>query len=381
MADSPPGGGEKTEKPTPKRLNEATGKGDVLQSRELATAMVVMAGVACIAFTGPALMEAISLMMKEALRFDRADVMDFAPGTRSVDLLSGLWLPVGGILLATIVAAIAAPAVMGSLGFRAKAFAPKPSKLNPMSGIKRIFGTQGLVELVKSLAKVILLGAIGGWIIWDRLTAIVGMGKSGLEPALMELGATFMLACLAMAGSLFLIAGIDVPWQMISRAKRLNMTKQEIKDEHKETEGSPESKGNIRRRQYEMLNSSARKAVSEATVVITNPTHFAVALRYQPGKDQAPVVVARGRGATALAIRELAGEHTVPVLEYPELARAVYYTSRAGQIVDEQLYVAVATILAFVFRIENRMAHAYDAPVINVPTELRFDTEGRKIVN
>lgn len=372
-------GGEKTEKPTQKKLQDAAKKGDILQSRELGTAMVVMAGIGCMAVMGPSLIEALSDMLADGLRFRREDVVDFSPAQRGLELLAGIALPVAGVMLATFIAAIAAPALLGSLGFRPGAFAVKPEKMNPMAGIKRMFGMQGLIELVKSIAKVGLLGSIGIWLIWDRLTQIFGLGKAGIAPAMAELGQLFILTCLLMAGGLFLIAGIDVPAQIMQRAKRLGMSKQEVKDEHKESEGSPELKGQIRRRQFEVLSGSTRKAVAEASVIITNPTHFAVALRYKPGQDAAPVVVARGCDAIAAAIRELADTNGVTVLQYPELARAIYFTSRAGQIVNEGLYMAVATVLAFVFRVENRMASEIDRPFIAVPDGMRFDAEGRKV--
>jgi flagellar biosynthetic protein FlhB len=372
-------GGEKTEKPTQKKLQDAAKKGDILQSRELGTALVVMAGIGWLAVMGPSLVEALSHMLIEALRFRREDIVDFAPADRGMALLSGIALPVGGILLATLIAAIAAPALLGSLGFRPGAFAPKASKLNPASGLKRIFGVNGLIALMKSMAKVGLLGAIGLWVIWDRLTAIVGLGKAGVAPAMSSLGDMFIMTCLIMAGGLFLIAGIDVPAQIFQRGKRLAMSKQDLKDENKESEGSPELKGHIRRKQYEVLNGSTRKAVAEASVIITNPTHFAVALRYTPGQDAAPVVVARGCDAIAAAIRDLADQNGVPVMQFPELARAIYFTSRAGQIVNEGLYMAVATVLAFVFRVENRMASEMDRPFISVPDDLRFDADGRKV--
>ncbi|WP_298399162.1 flagellar type III secretion system protein FlhB [Sphingobium sp.] len=371
-------GGEKTEKPTQKKLQDAAKKGDILQSRELGTALVVMAGIGCIAVIGPSLIEALSDMLVEGLRFRREDIVDFSPVDRGFELLKGIALPVAGVMLATFLAAIAAPALLGSLGFRPGAFAPKPEKMNPLSGLKRIFGMQGLIELLKSIAKVGLLGSIGVWLIWGRLTEIIGLGKAGIAPAMADLGNIFILTCLVMAGGLFLIAGIDVPAQIMQRAKRLGMSKQDIKDEHKESEGSPELKGHIRRRQFEVLSGSTRKAVAEASVIITNPTHFAVALRYKPGQDAAPVVVARGCDAVAAAIRELADTNGVTVLQYPELARAIYFTSRAGQIVNEGLYMAVATVLAFVFRVENRMASEMDRPFITVPDDLRFDADGRK---
>lgn len=372
-------GGEKTEKPTPKKLQDAAKKGDILQSRELGTAMVVMAGIGCLAVIGPSLIDALRDMLVEALRIRREDIVDFSPAKRGLDLLASIALPVAGVMLATFLAAIAAPALLGSLGFRPGAFAPKPEKLNPLSGLKRIFGMQGLIELMKSIAKVGLLGSIGVWLIWDRLSEITGLGKAGIAPAIADVGNIFIFTCLVMAGGLFLIAGIDVPAQIMQRAKRLGMTKQEVKDEHKESEGSPELKGHIRRRQFEILSGSTRKAVAEASVIITNPTHFAVALRYKPGQDAAPVVVAKGCDAIAASIRDLADTHGVTVLQYPELARAIYFTSRAGQIVNEGLYMAVATVLAFVFRVENKMAGELDRPFITVPDDLRFDADGRKL--
>ncbi|MFD1106777.1 EscU/YscU/HrcU family type III secretion system export apparatus switch protein [Sphingobium olei] len=372
-------GGEKTEKPTAKKLQDAAKKGDILQSRELGTALVVMAGIGCMAVIGPSLIEALSAMLVEGLRFKREDIVDFSPARRGAELLTGIVLPVAGVMLATFLAAVAAPALLGSLGFRPGAFAPKPEKLNPAAGLKRIFGMQGLIELMKSIAKVLLLGSIGVWIIWDRLAEISGLGKAGVSNAIADVGDIFIFTCLVMAGGLFLIAGIDVPAQIMQRAKRLGMTKQEVKDEHKESEGSPELKGHIRRRQFEVLSGSTRKAVQDASVILTNPTHFAVALRYKPGVDAAPVVVARGNDAIAGAIRELGDASGVPVLQYPELARAIYFTSRAGQIVNEGLYMAVATVLAFVFRVENRMASEMDRPFITVPEDLRFDADGRKV--
>jgi len=379
MAESQ--GGEKTEKPTAKRLADARKNGDILQSKELSTAMVVMAGVAWLAVAGPSIIEAFLNMLRQALRFDRGDIVGFAPAARGSELLGDVALPVVGTLAATLIAAIAAPALLGSLGFRPGAFAVKASKMNPASGLKRMFGVHGLIELVKSIAKVGLLGAIGLWVVWDRVGEIVGLGRADLRAALSDLGSIFIFACLAMAGALFVIAGIDVPGQIMQRSKRLAMSKQEIKDEYKEQEGSAEVKGQQRRRMAEMLNSSARAAITDASVVIMNPTHFAVALRYKPGEDNAPIVVARGRDDLAIAIRDLANENGVSVLQYPELARAIYFTSRVGRIVDEGLYMAVATVLAFVFRVENRMASEMDRPFIVVPDDLKFDADGQKIIN
>lgn len=379
MAEQSNGGGERTEKPTAKKLADAAKKGDILQSRDLATALVIVAGAGWLAMMGPMLIQSMREMLVQGLQFGREDVIDFHPAERGGALMSGLLLPVGGIMLATLLAAVAAPAMLGSLGFRAEAFMPKASKLNPMTGFKRMFGMNGLVELGKSIAKVLLMGSIGVWLIWSKLSQITTMGAGGLESGISEVGSLFVTACIVMAVALMLIAGVDVPWQMFQRFKRLAMSKQDLRDEHKETEGSPELKGHIRRRQMAVLSGSMRKAITEANVVLMNPTHFAVALRYQPGKDFAPVVVARGCDAIAFAIKDLAEASNVPVLQYPALARAIYFTSRAGQVVDEALYIAVATILAFLYRVEHRMSGMSEQPPIELPDHMQFDTEGKKV--
>jgi flagellar biosynthetic protein FlhB len=367
---------QKTEAPTPKRRREAMENGDVLQSRELGTALVILVGAAWIALAGPMLMSSLQTMLTGGLSFGHADVSGFDPGQAILRLLGAVALPVLILFALTLVAAVAAPAALGSLGFRTSAFAFKGNKLNPLTGLKRMFGLQGLIELVKSIAKVGLLGGVGAWLIFSQTRNIVGLSGQDINPALTNVGHVFTVTVLVMAGLMALIAMIDVPAQIFQRMRRLRMTKQELKDEHKQTEGSPELKGALRSRQLATARNSARKALSEATLVLTNPTHFAVALRYRPEIDAAPVVLAKGRGATAEAIRELAGEHKVPMLSYPQLTRALYYTSRPGQIIREDLYMAVATILAFVFNLDQALASGQAQPAVDVPAGMRFDASG-----
>lgn len=368
---------QKTEAPTEKRRRDAAEKGDVLQSKELGTALVVLAGAAWLALAGPLFLGTLEVMLSDALTFGAADVRGFDPGSETLRLVGIIIVPLIGLFALTIAAAIGGPAMLGSLGFRSKALGFKASKLNPLTGIKRIFGMQGLIELVKSLAKVILLGAVGIWLLIDQSRTLMGLTAQEIRPALASLGWTFILAVLVMSLALAAIALIDVPAQIMQRGTRLRMSKQEVKDEHKQTEGSPELKAAVRRRQHEVLRASARAAVAEATVVLTNPTHFAVALRYKPEMDGAPVVVARGRGATAEAIRELAKDHEVPILSYPQLARAVYFTTRTGQVIREDLYLAVATVLAFVFNLDSAVAAGAAQPPVTVPPGARFDEKGR----
>ena len=367
---------QKTEAPTPKRRREAAENGDVLQSRELGTALVVLVGAAWIALAGPMLMSSLQSMVTDGLSFRAADVSDFDPGRVILRLLGAVAFPVLILFALTLVAAVAAPASLGSFGFRTGAFAFKGNKLNPLNGVKRMFGLQGLIELVKSIAKVTLLGGVGAWLIFSQTRNIVGLSSQDITPALTNVGHVFTVTVLVMAGLLALIAMIDVPAQIFQRMRRLRMTKQDVKDEHKQTEGSPELKAALRRRQIETVRNSARKAIAEATIVLTNPTHFAVALRYRPEIDAAPVVLAKGRGATAEAIRELAGEHQVPMLSYPQLTRALYYTSRPGQIIREDLYMAVATVLAFVFNLDQALSSGQPQPEVEVPAGMRFDASG-----
>jgi flagellar biosynthesis protein FlhB len=376
MAESE-SGGEKSEAPSAKRLKESAEKGDVLQSKDLGTALVMIVGAGWLAIGGPLLVSALAELLKSSLNFNRSAVEDFEPLTTLIQQFGHVLVPLAMLFAATIVAAVGTPALLGAFGFRWGAMAFKADRLNPLSGLKRIFGMQGWVELGKSLAKILVMGGIGWWLLSSRLRAITVMGRGDLRGAMIDVGHSFVFAVIVMSMGLVAIAGFDVPTQMIRRTARLRMTKQEVKEEHKQSEGSPELKGAIRRRQMETARRSARSQMADASVVLTNPTHFAVALRYRPGEDAAPVVVARGRGATADAIRSLAEEFKVPMLRYPQLARAIYFTTRAGQLVREDLYVAVATVLAFVFNLDRAMAEGIPQPQVDVPGEARFDENGR----
>ncbi|URW75565.1 flagellar type III secretion system protein FlhB [Sphingomonas donggukensis] len=368
--------GEKTELPTQKRLTKARDDGQILRSREFASALGILVGCAWLAMLGPGLLSACKAVMAAGFTFGRADVEHFEP-FRPLAEAGWKLAPSLAILFAvSILAAIASQAGLGSLSFNAKLWTPKPSKLNPASGLKRIFGANGWVELGKSLLKVTLLGSIGWYMLSSISASSIGLVSADFNRAVGTLGGQFLTLLFVMAGGLVLIAMIDVPIAAFRLNKMLRMSKDEVKQEHKESEGSPENKAHIRSRQREILKGGFRKAMGEAHVVLTNPTHFAVALRYDQGRDQVPVVVAKGRGATALAIRELAADMAVPTLEYPSLARAVYYTSKEGQEVRDDLYMAIATVLAFVFGV-NQAAGGIQ-PLVTVPATARFDENGVK---
>ena len=369
---------QKTEQATPKKRADSTREGDVLMSRELATALMMLAAAGWIIAAGGWFVQSAGDLVRRGLTLTAADVADFAPAEALLRNGVEILLPLASLFALALGAAIAGPALLGSFGWRGKALAFKGNRLNPMTGLKRMFGTQGLAELGKAIAKVLLLGLIGYWLIARSLPAIMSMAASDLSSAIGLAGQALGHAMLTLSGGLVVIALIDVPVQWFQRNKRLMMSKQEIKEEMRQSDGAPELKQAQRQRAHEMMSGSARKAVSDATVILTNPAHFSVALRYRPGVDAAPVVVARGRGDVALAIRELARAVDVPILEYPQLARAIYFTARAGRVIPEELFVAVATVLAFVFRLERAIAEGTPPPSVDVPASHRFDPDGRR---
>jgi flagellar biosynthetic protein FlhB len=368
--------GEKTEAPTQKRREKAADEGQLLKSREFATALLVLAGCGWMALAGPSLLHACQGLMAASFRFDAGDVADFEP-FRPLAQAGWRLLPSLAILFAVVVVAgIASQVGLSGIRFNSSLLQPKGSRINPASGLKRIFGMQGWTELGKSLLKVALLGVIGTYMLIQVSKPSFGLAATDVHEAVALLGDRLMAILFAMAGGLVIIAGIDLPIQIVRLLGQLRMSKQEIKDEQKEAEGSPEVKAQQRQRQRAMARRSVKKAVSEAHVVLTNPTHFAVALRYTRGQDNIPVVVAKGRGATALAIRDVAGESKVPVLEYPALARALYFTSRENQEIRDDLYMAIATVLAFVFNLNAQAGGS--PPPIDVPDTARFDENGVK---
>jgi flagellar biosynthetic protein FlhB len=327
------------------------------------------------------MMGACEKMLEQGLSFNADDIANFNPSRAMLSLVAIVVLPLATLFAFSAAAAVATPALTGSLGFRMSAVGFKPAKLNPLNGIKRVFGPQGLVEFGKAFLKVIVLGGVAYGALHGRFSEIMGLGRQDIVAALGDIGNIFRFTFLVMALALGVIAGVDLPIQMIRRNARLRMTKQEVKDEHKENEGSPEMKGHIKSKARKLLSASARKAVKEATVILTNPTHFAVALRYRPGFDAAPIVLAKGADEVAAAIRELAGDNAVPVLSYPQLTRAIYYTSRPGEIIREDLYLAVATVLAFVFNLDRAMAEGVSQPAVEVPPAARFDENGNATVH
>lgn len=343
---------EKTLPATEKRKREARERGQLPRSRELSTAVVMGAGAALTIGFGNTLGSRALGFMQNALRFDAARLNDPSrlPAAIGEAMLAGL-LIVAPILFATFFAALVAPMLIGGWNLSAKALQPDFSRLNPVTGLGRMFSTNSLVELAKSIAKFLIVGLIAGISWWGSRGELLGLG---VEPSTQAIGhgiglvaSTFVWMCAALG----LIAVIDVPWQLWSYAKQLKMSRQEIKQEYKQSEGSPEVKGRIRRLQAELSQRRMMEKVPSADVIVTNPTHYAVALKYTAGKNRAPVVIAKGVDTVAAAIRERAAEHRIPLIEAPPLARALYRGCDLEEEIPAQLYAAVAQVLTYVFQL------------------------------
>lgn len=370
------GGGEKSFAPSAKRLREAAKNGDVLRSRELATAATMMAGAAWLLVAGPWMLELMAGALKAGFTWDRAALEDFSPGRLLMTTVVAVLPPVAVLGVGVILVSLVSQLAFGGEGrWMGANLAPKGSRLNPMSGLKRMFGANGWIEMGKGIAKVALLGTIAWTWGSGRIGDLSRLGRGDLFGQLAYGWDAIVMLLFALSGGLVLIAFVDFPVQWFRRNQRLMMTMQEMRDEHKESEGSPENKAAQKDRARKIAMGGMIPAMKEAQFILTNPTHFSVALAYDPDKASAPIVLAKGRGDKALAMRELAAEYQVPVLEYPSLARSVYYTTRERQVIREELYVAVAAILAFVFALK-RGEHP-PRPDVNVPLTLRFDTDGR----
>lgn len=370
---------EKTEEPSAKRLQEAREKGQVPRSQELTTVMVLMASAAAMFIVGEGLVQGLTDVMKLTLNLERSMLFDVNAMTsllwQAVEIMA---LDLGFFLAITVVAALAAPAFIGGWNFSVQAMGIKPEKLSPLKGLKRIFGPQGLVELGKALGKFLLVGFFGTLILWGFRDQLLTLGQQEVIPAMAELGYIVLWGFLAICASLILIVMIDVPFQKWNHQRQLKMTKQEVKDEHKETDGSPEVKGRIRRMQIQLSQARMMQDVPKADVIITNPTHYAVALRYDQAKSGAPVLVAKGADLIAQQIRMVGQHHEVPQLSAPPLARAIFYNTEIGEEIPAGLYIAVAQVLAFVFQLRRYRNRGGNKPHLNtedlpIPDEFRRD--------
>ncbi|MGB3471844.1 MAG: EscU/YscU/HrcU family type III secretion system export apparatus switch protein [Erythrobacter sp.] len=368
--------GEKNFDPTEKKKQDAAKKGDVLRSKELGTASGVAVGVATLSFVGPWLFGGVESVAVASFAFDPTALESVDPGAAFRRAAETVMPPVFVIGCAVIAITLVSQLLLGEgTWFNPGAIGFKGSKINPLSGLKRMFGTQGLIELGKSVVKLVLMASLAWWWLSQNLTTVLGLGRGTLKVQLAYAWDAAMGLIALLVIGLAIIAVIDYPLQKFHRDKRLKMSLQDLRDESKQSEGSPEMKGARRQRQRDLARGGVAKAMKEAQFVIVNPMHYSVALTYDPDLAPAPVLLAKGRGETALAMRDIAGEEGLPVLEYPALARSVYFTTRANQMVREELYVAIAALVAFVLSLKRGEQPQH--PKVEVPEELRFDGDGR----
>jgi flagellar biosynthetic protein FlhB len=343
---------ERTEPASEKRLRQARESGDIPRSREVATFTVLMTAGAGLWMMGGGLVDKLSSVLERGLSLDREQV--YNPNV----LIERIAADVGGVLLACLPLAgavmlmmLASPMLIGGWNFSAKAFIPNFGKLNPMRGLGNMVSTNALVELLKAVAKTLLVGAVAWFVVMSQKDAVIGLVTEPFGTAAPHLGGLLAKAFLTMVGALGAIAILDGPYQMWHYADKLKMTRQEVIQESKESDGNPQIKGKIRQMQREMARKRMMANVPTADVVVTNPTHFAVALKYAEGQRGAPRVVAKGTDEVAAKIREIAKEHKVAMLEAPALARALYKHTDIDDEIPEALYSAVAEVLAYVYQL------------------------------
>ena len=367
-------GQEKTEAPSQQRLEKAREDGQVLQSRELGTFVVLMVGGTALWMMASGLGQTLSQIVRSALQFNPGIARDSSHvmaqlSNQTFDAALAL-TPFLGLM---VVATLASPLLLRGWMFSPKALAPKFDRMNPMSGIKRMFSSHGLVELVKALGKVGLLGGVAAWLIWSNMDGIFSLSLESPSLAIQHMGSLIGKIFLFVSGAMIFIVAIDLPFQIWSHHNKLKMTKEELRQEAKESEGDPHLKARIRSQQREVARRRMMSEIPTADVVVTNPTHFAVALKYSEGKMRAPRVVAKGADAVAARIREMAAEHHVPLLEAPPLARALFRHTELGDEIPATLYAAVAEVLAYVFQLRHfqKVGGAYPS----APTELPVPPE------
>ncbi|MCU4121089.1 flagellar biosynthesis protein FlhB [Variovorax sp. N23] len=369
---------EKTESASPRRLEKAREDGDVARSRELVTLVILGAGISGLWLTSGSLGTTFGGALQHGLQFDRKSAFDASHMlTQTGSMVLEALLAIAPFFGMMMLAALVGPIILGGWLFSTKAIAPKFSKLNPLAGIGRMFSTQSLAELTKALAKSLLVGVVAWWVISGHVGDMVALMGEPAHRALPHAIRMVAVDCAVIAATLVIVAMIDVPYQLWSHAKKLRMSREDLRQEHKESEGDPHVKANIRRMQQQTAKRRMMAEVPKADIVVTNPSHFAVALKYRDGDMRAPRVVAKGSDLVAQRIRELAKEHNVAVLEAPPLTRALFKHTRLGDEIPAGLYTAVAEVLAWVYQLKRWKDEGGDAPRtpsdLPVPSELQYN--------
>ncbi len=363
MAEESDSGQEKTEQPTAKKLADAKKKGQVPRSKELNSTTTMVFGAMGLLFMGSYMISHIVTVMQQGFSLTREQIFD------SHQIVSRLhfafneaFTGIAPFLILMMITALFTPALLGGWAFSGESLAFKGDRINPLKGLKRIFSSNGLMELVKAVAKFLVVSTIAITYLWNQSDELLGLGAQPLESALINGIYLLGMSFLTVSCTLILISAIDVPFQLWSHSQKLKMTLQEVRDEMKDTEGKPEVKSKIRQLQQEMAQRRMMEAVPDADVIITNPTHYAVALKYKHEQMATPIVVALGKDLIAFKIREIAQEHKIEIFEAPPLARALYTHSDLNQEIPGHLFFAVAQVLAFVFQLRNARDQGLEMP-------------------
>ncbi|GFM65762.1 flagellar biosynthesis protein FlhB [Pseudomonas cichorii] len=372
-------GQDKTEEPTEKKVRDSRAEGQIARSKELTTLVVMLMGAGGLLMFGGGIARMMVDLMRNNFTISRETLMDTTYMGKLL-LSSGehALIVVLPFLIAMLVAALVGPIMLGGWLFATKSLAPKFSRMNPAAGLKRMFSPHALVELLKSIAKFLIILAVALVVLSKERNDLVSIAHEPLEQAMIHSLQVVGWSSFWMACGLFFIAALDVPFQMYEAHKKLLMTKQEVRDEHKNSEGSPEVKQRIRQLQREMSHRRMMAAIPEADVIITNPTHFAVALKYDPEKGGAPMLLAKGADLVALKIREIGAHNQILILESAALARSIYYSTELEQEIPAGLYLAVAQVLAYVYQIRQYHSGRGKRPdplgVLPIPPDLQRDS-------
>lgn len=366
---------EKTEPASPRKLEQAREQGDVPRSRELATCTLLLGASAAFWFTGGNMIAELNSMLASGLSFDREMAFDMelllAHAAASIIKLLIAFAPAALIL---IVVALASPMLIGGWLFSAQALQPNFGRMNPIKGLGNMVSTRSAVELGKAIAKTILIGCIAWTVMKHEIDGVLALSVTPLQSGIEQVGHILLISFTFIVSGLIIIAGIDAPYQMWQHAKKLMMSRQDVRQESKESDGNPEIKAKIRQQQREMARRRMMTEVPTADVVVTNPTHYAVALKYSENGMRAPTVVAKGADEVAAKIREIAMENNVVMLEAPPLARALFRHAELGDEIPEALYIAVAEVLAYVFQLRAYSKNGGTRPQkpgdLEVPPEL-----------
>lgn len=378
MAEEGDNSQEKTEEASPRKIEKAREEGQVPRSRDLTTTFVLMLAICGIWMTAEFIGRKIIGITSESFTLTRAEIFDV--NTMISHLVQAIYqglLSITPLMIALLIASVVGPIALGGWNFSNKAIEPKLSRMDPLAGLKRMFSIKSLIELAKSIFKVAIIMATTFALLKFFAQSIFRINDADVENAIIHSLDISLMATLILAAVTIAIAAVDVPIQLFEYNKKLKMSRQDQKDEYKETEGKPEVKGRVRQLQREIAQRRMMANVPEADVVITNPTHFSVALKYDPDTMETPILLAKGGDHLALKIREIAKAHQIEILESPALARSVYYTTEVDESIPEGLFMAVAQVLAYIFQLRAYRKGKGQRPVyprnLPIPKDMQYD--------